>query len=80
MILFGIWAMKYIISLGSKQLEDVSMLLSFQASHVLLSTLLTEGWGCAFRIFVCIREKSARKQEGLQRVFSEESDMSHSLV
>ena len=76
--LFAVWSIRYITSLRSNRLEGVSMLLSFQASHVLLSTLLTEGLGCAFRIFVCAREQSARKrQKGLQRVYSEEKVMHH---
>ena len=77
---FAIWAMRYITSLRSNRLEELSVLLSFQTSHVLLSTLLTEGWGSAFRIFEYVRQKRASKnQEDSQRTYSEGSRTSHSL-
>ena len=72
------WSIKYITFVRSNRVEDVSKLVMFQASHVLMTVFLTEGWGCAHRIFQWAQEQSNR-QKGLQKVHSEEDHAPHGL-
>ena len=60
-VFFAVWATRYLPSLRSNRLADVAMLLSFEALHILTSTLITEGWGSAYRIFAWMRNKRERK-------------------